>query len=233
VPLVLVSYGPSGGLQWQRFYRGSGVAFPSELVELTGGDLVVTGHGFWSPGRRADALILRLDSLGFPRDECHILDDTIAFFDETFDAVATSQQMSSQSTQAVIEDLPGWVQDSPASRYDPCGCPSYAWHPGEVSPRQAWFPLTFEDRESLRWASGHVNDSCSFNVYRGDLELLARGRYGDCLAARVTDNGIRDPESPPPGTCWFYVVTGVNAAGEGPMGLDSRSMQRVNWNPCP
>ena len=39
-------------------------------------------------------------------------------------------------------------------------------------------------------------------------------------------------EEPPPGACWNYLVTGVNSAGEGPMGNDSQGNPRVNGSPC-
>ena len=100
---------------------------------------------------------------------------------------------------------------------DPAPARTSGFPPGEVSPRGAVVPLLFLDRDTLVWEDGTPSDSAAFNLYRGMLEALPGGDYGACFAGDLADNWTTDPSDPPQSGAWFYLVTGVNPVGEGPM----------------
>jgi len=105
--------------------------------------------------------------------------------------------------------------------------------PLEVSPPGAVQPLVFLDPVTLGWDLAAESGSDLFNLYRGDLSLLAQGDYGTCLQSGIPTNQASDPEMPPPATGWFYLVTGTNVVGEGPMGETWAGDPRPNGSPCP
>ena len=80
--------------------------------------------------------------------------------------------------------------------------------------------------------------SCSetFNLYRGDsLTDLRSGDLGACLVNGTLDTMADDPETPGPGGCFFYIVTGEDdSEAEGPLGADSDGTPRVSTGgSCP
>jgi len=105
--------------------------------------------------------------------------------------------------------------------------------PDEVSPRGSAQPLIFTSHDDFEWEEAAASRSVTFNVYRGDVTSLRGRDYGACLMASVMTNAATDPALPGGGVAWFYLVTGRNAAGEGPMGFDSYLVPRVNGAPCP
>lgn len=96
--------------------------------------------------------------------------------------------------------------------------------PGEVT------GLAFTDKTTLVWdAERSVG---AYDVYRGLLSSLPAG-YGDCLGAAVPVETTADADVPPPGDCYFYLVTAVNRlAEEGTKGFDSSGAERPNPVPC-
>ena len=40
-------------------------------------------------------------------------------------------------------------------------------------------------------------------------------------------------ELPPSEVCWTYLISGVNVAGEGSLGIDSFGVPRAPGTPCP
>ena len=105
--------------------------------------------------------------------------------------------------------------------------------PDEVSPPGALQPLLFVNPSTLTWEDAAVSGSDTFNVYRGDLMNLRAGDRGACLLAAVLLSTASDPTPPPPSGAWVYLVTGINAQGEGSMGADSFGFDRINGTPCP
>lgn len=105
--------------------------------------------------------------------------------------------------------------------------------PGEVSPPGSAHPLVFTDRTTLEWAAAAENGAATFNVYRGAVLGLPAGEYGACLQQDLSANTTTDGEEPPASVAWTYLITGKNAAGEGPLGNDSSGAPRANRSPCP
>jgi hypothetical protein len=104
--------------------------------------------------------------------------------------------------------------------------------PAEVSPPGSPQPLRFLDRESLSWEDASGAAAFAYNLYRGSLADLASGAYGVCLQSGVEQNSTLEPDLPPDGVGWSYLVTGVNPAGEGPLGQASSGAPRTSTAPC-
>lgn len=100
--------------------------------------------------------------------------------------------------------------------------------------------LGFEAPERVAWQpeAGYA----SWNLYRGDLDVLAAtGVYtqapgSNALARRdcgLFDAYDADPSRPELRKTAFFLVTGNAASGEGSLGSDSRGALRPNAHPCP
>ncbi len=105
--------------------------------------------------------------------------------------------------------------------------------PGEVSPPGAKAPLRFLNATSLAWEPGPASGSAVFNLYRGGFTTLGTGPIGACAQSGVSSPAASDTAVPSTGDGYFYLVTGENLAGEGPMGQDSRGAPRVPASACP
>ena len=105
--------------------------------------------------------------------------------------------------------------------------------PDEISPPGTTEPLRFDDAVTLSWEDGTNARAFAYNLYRGDLASLGASSYGTChqSALEQTEAGVAD--APGSGGAWFYLVTGVNPTGEGPLGADSSGSSRANNSPCP
>ncbi len=70
-----------------------------------------------------------------------------------------------------------------------------------------------------------------YNVYRGTIG----GPFAynqTCLESASTDQKTQDASTPPVGTAYFYVVSGVNSCAEGSLGQSSSLVERPNPAPC-
>ena len=65
-----------------------------------------------------------------------------------------------------------------------------------------------------------------YSAYRGDLAARAWVYDHACLASRVTLLTVVDAQSPSPGSGFYYLVAGTNAAGVGTLGVTSTGVQR-------
>jgi len=92
---------------------------------------------------------------------------------------------------------------------------------------------------AIRWQDETVFDS--FNLYRGDLAILAAGGSytqppgSNPLAAAFCSlsNSVQpDATVPAPGQIAFYLVTGNSAMGEGSLGDDGSGNERPATAPC-
>lgn len=104
--------------------------------------------------------------------------------------------------------------------------------PMEVSKPGAAQKLVFTSKVDLTWESAASSQSDRFNLYRGNVIWLPDGQFGSCFAAGLTINKGSDPEVPRAGTAWFYLVTGVNGAGEGSRGQSSAGESRPATGVC-
>jgi hypothetical protein len=104
--------------------------------------------------------------------------------------------------------------------------------PPEISPPGAPEALIMTDKQTMLWEDASAAGALQYNLYRGLVGYLPSGDYGSCDQPAVPSNGTTASEQPPASTCWFYLVTGDNPTGEGPMGLDSGGGARTNGSPC-
>ena len=109
---------------------------------------------------------------------------------------------------------------------------------GPLQPRIA----AAADKQSVTW--GAVSTAASYNTYRGNLadltdnsdDGLPDSGYGECqnhLDNDVTDTVFSDPETPPGGAGFFYVVAFVDGTGESGLGNTSAGFRREVELTCP
>ncbi len=84
----------------------------------------------------------------------------------------------------------------------------------------------------IAWAG--IPQAALYNLYRG----LGAGEGPfdpgrSCFGAGLPGTSASDPEIPGPGGYFYYLVSGKNACGEGPLGSSSDGQPRANATPCP
>ncbi len=79
----------------------------------------------------------------------------------------------------------------------------------------------------LTWSA--LPEASGYQVYRGALEGLALGNYGDCLTPGNDLAEVRfdDPSFPAAGEGWFYLVTARVGGTIGTLGFDSQGLERI------
>jgi len=91
--------------------------------------------------------------------------------------------------------------------------------------------LLFTDPQTLTW--GADPSSLTYALYRGTIDAGPWVFDHACLPPSLPGPGATDATSPPPGTAFYYLVSGRNACGEGPLGASSNGQPRPNPSPCP
>ena len=86
--------------------------------------------------------------------------------------------------------------------------------------------------DALVWEDAEYAGAFTYNLYRGALPEPASGAYGECLQPDLEDLFTTVADVPPLSTVWFYLVSGENPAGEGPLGRDSSGDPRIAGTPC-
>jgi hypothetical protein len=105
--------------------------------------------------------------------------------------------------------------------------------PGEVSPPGSAEPVRFADRTTLVWEDAEAGGAFTYNVYRADVASLPSGDYGTCVPPGALPEATTTvSEDPPVDAAWFYLVSGENPAGEGPLGEDSAGNPRIPGATC-
>ncbi len=104
--------------------------------------------------------------------------------------------------------------------------------PHEVSPPGAPQALVWTDRLTLVWEDAAVNFADTFNLYRGTLAALDGASWSSCHESDIPSNSTTESTEPLPGTGRGYLVSGVNAAGEGPLGQTSGGTPRTPVSSC-
>lgn len=111
---------------------------------------------------------------------------------------------------------------------DACECQD--WDAGDREPAQVAglrFSPGAGGGATLSWLPAAGADA--YSVTRGDLSSLATGQYGPCLADAVLGTSFDDPDVPPPGEGFVYLVQGQNFdCGLGTLGHDSSEEERDN-----
>lgn len=88
-----------------------------------------------------------------------------------------------------------------------------------------------EGATGLRW--DRERGGFTSNVYRGTLEAAGpRAQNAVCFEAEVPQTAVADPETPPPGSAFYYLVAGRNACGESAAGRDHAGAPWSPATPC-
>lgn len=85
--------------------------------------------------------------------------------------------------------------------------------------------------DTLNWAA--TAGATSYNVYRGSaLQLVKDGVWPRCHLWNISTTSASSPELPSAGDAFAYLVTAVNADGEGTLGTQSSGGSRSVMGPC-
>jgi len=88
-------------------------------------------------------------------------------------------------------------------------------------------PLNWTNKTTIYWATEAV--STSYNLYRGlraNLANLANSNSDFCTRYNGASTSTTVAETAPVADCYYFIVTGVNAFGEGPAGTNSSGVDR-------
>jgi hypothetical protein len=114
--------------------------------------------------------------------------------------------------------------------------PRAAPHAGPCEPpRPIVTNVQLEDPTALSgpWMSWDpIPAAVAYNVYVGDVPVLAPGYGGQCLYAGVPGSATLLHGSPAPEAGWGFQVTGVFPEGEGPMALTPGCAPIAPPSPC-
>jgi len=82
---------------------------------------------------------------------------------------------------------------------------------------------------TLHWSRGAQGHTT--NIYRGQI-LTSQPLSPSCLVAEHPRTDAGDPELPPSGMVFYYVLSPRNACDEGSAGQESGGAERSGWTPC-
>jgi hypothetical protein len=109
--------------------------------------------------------------------------------------------------------------------------------PGEVAPGASYATAQkWPDKTTHAWPEEPF--ASTYRLYRGEPEdlpkLLAGVETNACLAYAGGLTSVPAAGTPPAGSFWWYLVTGVNSNGEGTAGPYSGGTRGVSsWGTCP
>ncbi len=102
-----------------------------------------------------------------------------------------------------------------------------------VTPLEVNDTLSLSDDGSQTTISW-IDPPADYSVYRGTRTDGTPWSYNQqCLSPRIGTSSATDPDVPPVGSMFFYLVTRVDACGESIPGRDSGGTPNPNDNPCP
>ena len=222
----LQQFDAAGDWVWGRVYRtGSDDDAAHDVQVLPGGGLIAAGEtDAFDVG---SAWFLRTAADGSIDGDCQLARWSFTFPVDVTVPVADAG-LGTTVTDAVAENRT--LAEGAVGAGSSVAC---IGSPTEVSPPGAYVPLTFDDKQTLRWQDPMASNAETFNVYRGDLSLLGSGDYGTCFQSGLAGATVQDSSSPPSGVGWSYTVAGHNVAGEGILGYRSDGTLRPNSVPCP
>ena len=97
------------------------------------------------------------------------------------------------------------------------------------APGEAAKDLVFDDAQTMRWSPSVL----AYNAYRGNLGGVPFTYDHACLKTRIAEPRVEDRQLPAVGQGFYYLVSGVNACGEGPLGFASSGTTRPLLSTCP
>jgi len=83
---------------------------------------------------------------------------------------------------------------------------------------------------TLLWTRGTQGHTS--NVYRAAVGPTESMNEFACFAAGSAENEASDPQLPPSGAVFYYLVTAHNVCGESSAGLDGAGFERTGWIAC-
>jgi hypothetical protein len=92
---------------------------------------------------------------------------------------------------------------------------------------------SFKDGTTAHFAWDRIWYADVHSAVRGLISDLPGGGYGTCLTDGLDEDGFGDPDIPPPGDGYFYLVQGQSFdCGMGPLGYDSSEIERIATSAC-
>jgi len=98
------------------------------------------------------------------------------------------------------------------------------------SPPEVGTDLVFLDVSMLSWSPS--GPASTYNLYRGVISNSSWAFNHSCLAPALASPGAPDGVAPSSGRAFYYLVSGKNSCGEGPLGAMSSGQPRPNTAPC-
>ena len=98
-------------------------------------------------------------------------------------------------------------------------------------PPEVGTDLRFADLQTLSWSP--APEASYYSLYRGAVGGGPFSFDQVCLQPSLSDPGAVDSSLPAAARGFFYLVSGGNSCGEGPLGFTSSSQPRPNPYPCP
>jgi PKD repeat protein len=115
---------------------------------------------------------------------------------------------------------------------DPCDCAPGDPGASTIPPDLGQFLRIEADGTTVTWAG--APSIAAYNLYRGLRDGNLPFAYTHaCLQGHLAGYTATDAENPASGEASYYLVSGVNSCGEGPLGPDSAGDPRPNDAPCP
>lgn len=215
-----------GHLQWQwHFTEGS----CSGIRETHDGGLVLVGRRPVS-GARDDAWVAKLGPSGTLPDSCDF------WTPETWECTLGGVTLPTELHlihEPLSNEAPASVtaEELEFSWAEQCSGPPVLGPDDEISRPGSSTPLIFSDPTTLEWEDPAGGGVDSFNLYLGSVTDLP-GSYGSCLEPEIPVPAFTHMAEPPPGSTWFYLVTGNTHFGETTLGRDGHGGLRPNTGPC-
>jgi len=100
-----------------------------------------------------------------------------------------------------------------------------------IPPPEVAMDLGFQDPQTVAWSGSP--GVASYALYRGSVGAGATLYNHTCLQPSLTNPGAVDGTLPPARSAFYYLVSGRNACGEGPLGVSSADQPRPTPSPCP
>ena len=218
-PAVLLEFDAAGALSWQRGIGACG-SHPVYDMDLAPNGYVFAGEASFREMQVSptDAWFLRTAADGTTEGTC------------PFEAAASitpgpiTPTVGDENVQRSNGGLPAGslavtVVDETLRSFEACGTSVTTLYP-EVSPPGAAIPLAFADSVTLTWDAGPVGLWDSYNVYRA-VDDPDDGHQCLLTVDALVGASATVADVPSPGGLHSYLVSGVNADGESPLGRRS------------
>lgn len=218
-----------GAITWQKAFGGSNDESAAAIQQIADGGFFVSGSTATFHAGANDYWLLKLDANGSVTASCANAATTTLTAAASTASVNFSSSVSPAAAITVTNTSVAGVSTAATSTTQ---CLQHL--PLEVSPPAAAQPLRFTSKTAMQWESAANNLATTFDVYSGTTSDFASGNFGTCLQSSIGTNSTTLADgNPAAGACKYYLVTGKNVLGEGPLGNSSNGNARANNTPCP